>query len=67
MSISFPIIKQVFTKTTKLDLVQVKPMNGPSGKSFYMDYNESYERQRLLEERKDKIKKILEKSKNNEK
>lgn len=67
MSISFPIIKQVFTKTISLDLVQVKPMNDPSGKLFYMDYNESYERQRLLEERKDKIKKILEKSKNNEK
>jgi hypothetical protein len=62
MSILFPIVKQVFAKTTKLDLVQVKPMNQPSGKLFYID-GEEYERQRLLEERKVKIKKILEKSK----
>ena len=63
MSILFPIIKQVFTKTISLDLVQVKPMKQPSGKLFYMDYNEEFERQRLLEERRIKIKKILEKSK----
>ncbi len=67
MSTLFPIFKQVFAKTTKLDLVQVKPMNVPTGTLYYMDYNEEFERQRLLEERKDKIKKILEKSKNNEK
>lgn len=63
MSILFPIAKQVFTKTTKLDLVKVKPMNVPTGTLYYMDYNEEFERQRLLEERRIKIKKILEKSK----
>tara|TARA_B000000475_G_C15848864_1_gene387170 strand:- start:502 stop:705 length:204 start_codon:yes stop_codon:yes gene_type:complete len=67
MSTLFPIFKQVFAKTIKLDFVQVKPMNVPTGTLHYMDYNEEFERQRLLEERKDKIKKILEKSKNNEK
>ena len=64
MSTLFPIAKQVFTKTTKLDLVQVKPMNVPTGTLYYMDYNnEEFEKQKLLEERKAKIKKILEKSK----
>ena len=64
MSTLFPIFKQVFNKTTKLDLVQVKPMNVPTGTLYYMDYNnEESEKQKLLEERKAKIKKILEKSK----
>ena len=64
MSILFPIIKQSFTKTISLDLVQVKPMNVPTGTLYYMDYNnEEFEKQKLLEERKAKIKKILEKSK----
>ncbi len=64
MSTLFPIFKQVFTKTTKLDLVQVKPMNVPTGILYYMDYNnEEFEKQKLLEERKAKIEKILEKSK----
>tara|TARA_X000000368_G_scaffold171898_1_gene135544 strand:- start:2300 stop:2500 length:201 start_codon:yes stop_codon:yes gene_type:complete len=64
MSTLFPIFKQVFTKTTKLDLVQVKPMNVPTGTLYYMDYNnEEFEKQKLLEERKAKIEKILEKSK----
>jgi hypothetical protein len=67
MSTLFPIFKQVFDKTTKLDLVQVKPMNVPTGTLYYMDYNKEFENKKLLEERKDKIKKILEKSKNNEK
>lgn len=62
MSILFPIAKQVFTKTISQDLVRVQPMNQPSGKLFYID-GEEYERQRLLEERRIKIKKILEKSK----
>lgn len=64
MSTLFPIFKQVFTKTTKLDLVQVKPMNVQTGTLYYMDYNnEEFEKQKLLEERKAKIEKILEKSK----
>jgi|TARA_B110000259_G_scaffold166685_1_gene194415 hypothetical protein len=53
MSILFPIAKQVFAKTISQDLVRVQPMN----------YNEEFERQRLLEERRIKIKNILEKSK----
>jgi translation initiation factor IF-3 len=58
----FPIIKQVFSKTTKLDLVQVKPMSVPTGTLYYMDYNnEEFEKQKLLEERKKKIQKILDK------
>lgn len=58
----FPIAKQVFTKTTELDLVQVKPMNVPTGTLYYMDYNnEEFEKQKLLEERKKKIQKILDK------
>tara|TARA_Y100000389_G_scaffold111840_1_gene108900 strand:+ start:4709 stop:4909 length:201 start_codon:yes stop_codon:yes gene_type:complete len=64
MSILFPIIKQSFTKTISQDLVQVQPMKQPSGKLFYMGVvDEYYEKQRLLEERRIKIKKILEKSK----
>ena len=62
MSILFTIAKQVFTKTISQDLVRVQPMNQPSGKLFYID-GEEYERQRLLEERRIKIKNILEKSK----
>ena len=58
----FPIIKQVFAQTTKLDLVQVKPMNVPTGTLYYMDYNnEEFENKKLLEERKKKIQKILDK------
>ena len=62
MSILFPIVKQVFTKTISQDLVRVQPMNQPSGKLFDIE-GEEYERQRLLEERRIKIKNILEKSK----
>ena len=62
MSILFTIAKQVFTKTISQDLVRVQPMNQPSGKLFYID-GEEYERQRLLEERRIKIKNIREKSK----
>ena len=57
----FPIAKQVFAQTTKLDLVQVKPMNVPTGILYYMDFDNDYEKQKLLEERKKKIQKILDK------
>ena len=57
----FPIAKQVFAQTIKLDLVDVKPMNGPVGNLDYMDFDNDYEKQKLLEERKEKIQKILDK------
>lgn len=55
----FGTAKQVFAKTISLDLVKIKPMNGPVGNLYYFD--DDIENKKLLEERKKKIQKILDK------
>ena len=35
---NFPIVTKVFAKSIGMDLVNVQPMNGPSGQLLYTDY-----------------------------